>query len=121
MPTFLDDQEDRVVEKSTALFELTFTDEEGVQIQDADITSLKWHLSDTDGNIINDLQNEVIGSPTNPQKILLRGDDLQILSTESGNVLRVLTIEGTYNSSNGSNLELNDECRFWVDNLAAVN
>lgn len=120
MPTFLDDPEDRVQEKSTAVFTVTLKDEDGVAIQPADITSLKYSLSDTDGAIINNLNQQEILSPENPQEITLKGDDLQILSGESGNVLRVLTILATYNSDLGSNIPLKDECRFWVDNLAAV-
>ena len=120
MPTFLDDLEDHVQEESTALFTLTFTDEEGVQIQDADITSLKWTLTDVNGAVINEKENEIIAGPTNPQDILLKGDDLQILSGESGNVQRVLTGIATYNSTNGSGLPLTDQVRFWIDNLTAV-
>ena len=118
MPTFLDDSNDRVIEGSTALFSITFTDEEDVVIQDADITALTWTLSDVDGVVINEKEDEAIVSPTNPQEILLQGDDLAITGTE--NVQRVLTIEGTYNSTNGSNLPIKDQVRFWVDNLAAV-
>ncbi len=118
MPAFLDSSDDRVIEESTAVFSITFTDEEGVAIQDADITALTWTLSDVDGAAINERSAVAIVSPTNPQEILLQGDDLAITGTE--NVQRVLTIEGTYNSSNGPNLPIKDQVRFWVDNLAAV-
>ena len=118
MPTFLDDLEDHVQEESTALFSLTFTDEAGVTIQDADITSLNWTLTDTAGNIINSRDAVDIPSPTNPQKILLQGYDLVISGAD--NVQRVLTVEGTYNSTNGSDLPIKDQCRFWIDSLVAV-
>lgn len=118
MPTFLDDLEDHVQEESTALFSLTFTDEAGVTIQAADITSLNWTLTDTAGNIINNRDAVDIPSPTNPQKILLQGYDLVIPGAD--NVQRVLTAEGTYNSTNGSNLPIKDQCRFWIDSLIAV-
>ena len=118
MPAFLDNSDDRVIEGSTAVFAITFTDEEDVVIQNADITALTWTLSDVDGIVINEKEDEVIGSPTNPQEIVLQGDDLAITGTE--NVQRVLTIEGTYNSTNGSNLPIKDQVRFWIDNLAAV-
>ena len=118
MPTFLDDPDDRVIEESTALFSMTFTDEEDVTIQASDITSLNWTLSDTEGNIINERSAVAIVSPTNPQEILLQGYDLIISGSE--NEQRVLTIEGTYNSTNGSNLPIKDQVRFWIDNLVAV-
>ncbi len=118
MPTFLDNSDDRVIEESTALFSMTLTDEEEVVIQAADITSLNWTLTDTAGAIINNRSAVDIPSPTNPQKILLQGYDLVI--SGSDNVQRVLTVEGTYNSTNGSNLSIKDQCRFWIDNLVAV-
>jgi hypothetical protein len=49
--------------------------------------------------------------------IVLFGNDLKVL--ESG-VTRILTVRAYYDSTFGTNLPLNDECRFEIQNLVDV-
>ncbi len=112
MPTSISSP--RAVEKSTVAVTAAFTDEAG-----ADVTpnALTWTLSTDDGTVINERDSVVI-TPDSTVTIVLSGDDLEVFADDSG--IRVLTVEGTYDSSLGSDLPLKDELHFAVDDLVNV-
>jgi len=112
MPTLLTTHAD---EKSTYVVTAAFTDEDGNAVTP---NTLTWALTDSDGTVINDRDDESI-SPDTSVDIVLSGDDLQIVDSSDDGV-RILTVEGTYNSDAGSGLPLKESCKFIVDNLVAV-
>lgn len=83
--------------------------------------SLTWTLTTLSGAVVNS-RTAVAITPAEPTVILLSGNDLAYLSGElaSRPVVRVLTVEGVYTSSLGSNLPLKQEYRFEVHPLVAV-
>ncbi len=98
-------------EKGTAVVSLAFTDEDGTTIVPA---SLAWQLMETDGTVINSRTFAV--STFSGTQIVLSGLDLAIFgSSDSG--IRVLSIQGVYDSSAGSALPLKGECKFSIDRL----
>lgn len=76
---------------------------------------LKWHLTDTEGKIINSREDVEILTPAITVNIILSGADLEIL--DGRDTYRILTIEGTYNSVLGDNLPFKDSARFLLTNL----
>ncbi len=106
-------------EKGTIAFVVSFEDENG---DAAAPDTLIWSLTDTDGNVINNLDQEVVSSPTASNTIVLSGDDLQILSSESSQtaVVRKFIIEATYDSDLGSDLPVNDVAVFILENLTKI-
>lgn len=114
MPTLLDDH---ATEESTFAITVAFTDDDGSAVSPNAAT---WTLTDSSGTVINSREDVSISSPTSSETIVLSGDDLQILSGETGDVLRILTVEGDYDSSLGSSLPLKGSCKFVLDNLVAV-
>ena len=103
MPTTVDDD---VLEGSTLKLSLSFTDEASLAV--VPNSGLHWTLSDRAGNIVNS-RSDVALTASNPATIVLHGADLAVSESFRDNQ-RIVTIEGTYNSSAGSNLELVD----WV-------
>lgn len=73
--------------------------------------TIKWTLTDGAGNIMNDRENIVVATPAESIEIKLIGDDLIL---ESSNVVRILLVKATYNSSRGSNQPLNRELLFEI-------
>lgn len=84
---------------------------------------IKWTLSDTAGGVINGRKAVDFPQLAQSAEIKLAGDDLQILSGETGRsyVVRILTIEAEYNSDLGLNLPLNGQYEFMVKNLTYIN
>jgi hypothetical protein len=107
-----------VNEKSTLGIVVDFEDEDGNAVAPSSAT---WTLTDNNGNVINNRQDEAI-SPAASVTIVLSGDDLQITTDElsSGMVLRRLLVEGVYTSNLGNDLPLKESCFFSIRNLAAV-
>lgn len=101
------------IERSTYVITATFTDEDG----DAEIpnSGLTWTLTNEHGTVINS-RTAVAITAASTINIVLSGADLDI---DDGK-FRVVTVEGTYNSTLGSNLPIKDEARFTVSNLTAV-
>lgn len=95
----------------------SFTDEDGNAV--APNSGLKWHLTDGAGTVINGKNDQAI-SPASSVDITLEGDDLAIQDGEERPIHRILTIEGTYNSSYGSNLPLTDQVHFYIDPLVKI-
>lgn len=101
-------------EKGSATIVAAFTDENGDTMTPV---SLTWTLTDTSGNIIHN-RDAVVITPDTSVDIVLDGDDLAI--PVSNDLDRVITIEGTYNSSYGTGLHLKDQVTFSINNLVAV-
>ena len=98
-------------EKGTAVVTLAFTDEDDNTVVP---TSLEWQLMKSDGTVINSrtfANGSFVGT-----EIVLSGNDLAIFgNSDSGN--RVLSIQGVYDSTAGSDLPLKDELKFVVNRL----
>lgn len=84
--------------------------------------SAEWTLTDEDGNIKNTREDIEIGSGDldTTVDIVLSGDDLAIGSNEQPPYYRFLTVKAIYDAAEGSDLPLNDQCRFQIGNLVAV-
>ena len=77
--------------------------------------SLRWTLTDELGDVIN-LRKDV-SIPSGPSvPIVLTGQDLAILSPFD-NLIRILTVEGLYDSTDGAGLTLAGEFRFGINKL----
>ena len=108
MTTFIEIQP---AEKGTAVVTLVFTDEDGASVVP---TSLAWQLMRSDGTVIG--TRTFANGSFSGGTIVLSGDDLAIFgSTDNG--YRVLSIQGVYTSSAGSDLPLKGECKFSIDRL----
>jgi len=104
-------------EKSTYIITASFTDEDDAAVAPKTLT---WTLTDDQGDVINGREDVEVSSPSSSEDIVLSGDDLALQSGETSRGVRILTVEGTYDSDAGSDLPLNDEIRFIVDGLVAV-
>jgi hypothetical protein len=104
-------------EKSTYIITCDFADELGAAtVPD----SIVWSLTDNDGTVINSL-NQISETPAASVDVVLSGDDLQILTGESANiVIRRFTVEWTYTSDAGSNLPGKVEAYFPLENLTKI-
>jgi hypothetical protein len=110
---------DHAKEEGAFTITASFTDEDDQAVTPND--GLVWHLTDKDGNVINSREDVALVEASSID-ITLSGDDLAFQAAEAGleKVLRILTLEGTYNSSKGSNLPLKDEVKFYVDALVYI-
>jgi len=103
-------------EEGTFIVNAAFADEDGNAETPSAVT---WTLTDTSGNVINSREDEVI-TPDESVDIILSGDDLALQLDESGNVVRVLTVEALYDSDLQNNLPLKSAVKFIIDSLVAV-
>lgn len=103
-------------EEATFIVPVQFLDEDDNPVTPN--AGLKWHLTDKFGKVINS-RKDVALTPGTSVDIVLEGADLVILQGHAEE-LRVLTVEGTYDSSAGTGLPLKIETRFWVDNLVKI-
>ena len=115
MPTTISSE--YAIEKSTFMVTAAFIDSAGAAV--APNVGLAWKLTDRSGTVINSRTSVVI-APAASVDIVLSGDDLAMQTGEGNSARRVVTIMGTYNSTEGSNLPIKDECVFTVRNLIAV-
>ena len=104
-------------EKSTYVITASFTDEEGDSVVPV---TIEWTLSTAKGTVVNSLSDVVVAVPASETEILLSGDDLQILSDEVNQAVRLFTVNATYDSALGTDLPLRGSIRFIVDNLRMV-
>lgn len=102
------------VENATFVITIAFTDETSAAVTPD--TGLNWTLTDAAGNVINS-RSAVTITPASSVDIILSGNDLAI---GNNGTKRILTIQGTYDSSAGSNLPLKDEIVFYIHDLLAV-
>ncbi|RLG68958.1 hypothetical protein DRN93_01445 [archaeon] len=108
--------DDKPVEESTALLSLTLKDEEGNVVVPK---TLKWSLSDAEGNIINNRDEVDVSAPASTTKILLYGEDLALID-ESDDGFRIITIQATYDSDNGTDLPFIDQIGFYIEKVSAI-
>ncbi len=107
----------KATEESTYVVTASFTDEDGTAIIP---TEIKWTLTDAIGNVINN-REDVVVTPASEINIVLTGDDLAFQSGETGLYTdRIVTVEGKYNSSLGTGLNLKGAALFQIENLTAV-
>lgn len=107
-------------ELSTGVQPVNFADEDGSPVVPNAVT---WTWSTKDGTtVINSREAVAVAAVSTSIDITLSGSDLAILADEAGRaeVDRLLTIEGTYNSSLGSNLPIKDEVELTIQNLKKV-
>jgi hypothetical protein len=102
-------------EKSTYIVTAEFFDENGVAMIPS---SIKWTLTDMNGNVINSRHEIVIAPPTQSITIVLFGADLALGDNDLGE--RALLIEATYTSTLGAGLPLNEELDFKIGDLVGV-
>lgn len=112
MPTLITTQ--KANEKGTFKITAAFADETDASMTPN--TGLNWTLTDDAGNVINS-RSAVTITPASSVDIILSGNDLAI---GNNGTKRILTIQGTYDSSAGSNLPLKDEIVFYIHDLLAV-
>ena len=99
-------------EQSSYAVTATITDESG---QPATPTALAWTLTDMHGAVVNGRQEVAVSPLASTVTILLSGDDLAV--PDPANARRTLTLEGTYNSSLGSNLPLVSAVQFDIEDV----
>ncbi|MFH1985262.1 MAG: hypothetical protein ABIL58_25780 [Pseudomonadota bacterium] len=102
-------------EESTILISADFADEDGIAV--APLT-MSWKLTDSAGAVINDRSAVGIEVPAASVNIVLTSDDLGIAG--SGDVVRILTLWGTYNSASGSALKFTAGVRFKINQLIGI-
>lgn len=79
--------------------------------------TLKWTLSDNNGNVVNSRDDVTVVTPTDSNNIVLSGDDLQILD-DGATETRIFSVRGTYDSQDfGNDLPFTGSIRFEVKNL----
>jgi hypothetical protein len=106
------------VEEGVFAVTVSFTDEDGNPVTPN--SGLKWSLTKADREtIVNAREDIVIASPGTSVTIVLQGADLSVEDDEDPS-WRYLVIEGTYDSTLGSNLPLKDHLRFPVVDIAKV-
>lgn len=102
-------------EESTYVIDIAFVDELGAAVAPDTMT---WSLTNRQGEIINSRDGVSIGSPSSTETLVLKGDDLAIVGDKE--VMRIMTFEGTYTSTNGAGLPLRDEVGFLLEPLIVV-
>lgn len=109
---------DEAVERSTYVITLTFADAADDAVTPSAVT---WTLTDGAGNVINARTN-VTATPGPTVVIVLSGADLalQLGETGDGTYKRLLTVQATYSSTEGSGLPLKEEHLFALRPLVAV-
>lgn len=78
--------------------------------------SVTWTLTNIEGRIINNREEQAVTPPASEFEVVLFGDDLNY----GDGAERVLLIEAVYDSDQGSDLPLRDQCRFEIENLVGV-
>lgn len=104
------------IEKSTYMVTVSFFDEADAA---EDVKTMKWTLTDTDGNVINEREDVVVDDPGSVETIVLSGDDLAIVGS-GGDEERLFTVEATYDSTLGNDLPLNGVASFMVIDETAI-
>lgn len=106
-------EDDWPVEKGTLKLTVPIYDEDGNAVVP---NELSYTLTDWSGAVMNGLEGEAI-VPASSVDIVLTGDDLVIGDTTPQ---RFLLIEGTYDSSDGNDLEMRHQIEFTINGLVAV-
>ena len=103
-------------EESTYKTTAAFTDAAGDAVTPK---SVEWTLSDMEGTVINS-RLSVSETPASSVDIVLSGDDLALQTSEVGTVKRLLTVVAVYDSTEGTDLPLNEEAVFLLDSLVKI-
>lgn len=105
-------------EKGTAVFNLSFYDENSIAVAP---NSIYYSLTDVAGTIINSRQDFGLSNPAASVYIILSSYDLQISSGyQLESEQRRLLIFSLYNSSLGNNLSLRHMIKFDITNPGAI-
>lgn len=107
-------------EEGTYPLKFTFTDSLRRELSASAITSVTWWLTGTTGTVVNERSAVEVSAITNPQYIVLSGDDLQILDSVNGSEERLLTLKGLYDSDLGDDLPFTYAVSFTVLNNLVV-
>jgi len=115
MPVNITDKD--LNEEASGGIQVSFTDTDGTPVTPN--AGLTWTLTDTSGTVINAREDVAISEDTTVI-VVLTADDLAIQGTD-GDEKRVITVEGTYNSSTlGNNAPIKEQATFMVRDLVAV-
>ena len=101
----------KVPERSTAAFEVSFFDEAGAAVVP---TSITWSLYNRREVIMNDREDVVVTPTAATVTIITQGDDHVYADGD----MRRLVVDALYNSSNGTGLPLRSEIQYRLENLA---
>jgi len=84
--------------------------------------TLNWTLTTRDGQtIINNRKEVNIPNPTSSEDVVLNDADCAVLPHETaGKILRLFTVQGTYDSDLGNDLNLRAQCYIPLDNYPAL-
>ena len=107
----------KAAEEGTYIITAEFIDDDGDSVAPDTLT---WTLTDSSGTVINSRTSVSVSSPTASEDIVLSGDDLALQSGESGDTMRILTIQATYDSDAGTDLPLNDAAYFYIKDLKTI-
>jgi hypothetical protein len=114
MPVMLNEPAE---ERSTYVVTARFKDQAGGSVTP---DTVKWSLTDSRGVILNNKENQVIAVPASVVDIVLYGDDLKIIDPSKDVETRVVVVEATYSYAGFTDLPLNDEVMFSLNNLRKV-
>ena len=111
--------ETEAMEEGSYFVDVAFYDEDDdAETPNAD--TIKWTLTDNDGTIINDRDNEAIASDSTIT-IELEGDDLAIQSGETAPIVRRrVVVLWEYDSDLGTDKPAKAECIFPLRNLTRL-
>lgn len=102
-------------EKGTYIVTVAFTDESG----DAVVPdSMKWRLTDMDGNVINSRSTVAVSIPAASNNIVLSSNDLAV--NDPTNTRRKLSVYAVVDLDVGNNYPVRDEVEFEIDNFVGV-
>jgi len=102
-------------ERSTYIVQISLTDEDELPVTPL---TLVWTLRDAAGAVVNGRENVEVESPQSAVYITLSGDDLLIDGYFSGR--RILSLEGTYNSTLANGVAIRAAAAFDVDRLSKI-
>lgn len=103
----------RATDKSTLVITASFTDEDGAAVVPNTIT---WALRDGNEDVVNERDEVVVATPAASIDIVLSGDDLDY----EVDAKRIFTILASYDSDLGSDLPVNAEAVFSIDDLVGA-
>jgi len=97
---------------STYIVTASFTDEDGDPVIPDSVT---WTLTNPIGGAVINSREDVAETPATSVDILLHGDDLELLSNETNQAVRKLTVSAIYDSVLASDLPLIGSTRIIID------
>lgn len=103
-------------ELSSYVITINFTDENGKAVIP---DSVKWTLTDLVGNIINSREEVSVTALSASVPIVLSGDDL-LVSLNYETEKRMLTVKGTYTSSEYGELPITGAVIFTIDHYRGL-